>query len=164
MGWDELNRHLKSGSGKKKTIYLVVGAPGSGKTWVTNQLKEKFHLIHHDGYIYLKEPGAYVREVLKQAKNYNGKVPLLIEAPFSVRQTVEPIEQAGFKVVPVFITEDAKTHSDRYRARENKEIPKGHLTRTETYKARAEEGGHFHGTSAEVLDHLNNLPPASIEE
>lgn len=136
-------------------MYLIVGAPGSGKTWICSQLEDKFHLIHHDGYIYLKEPGSYVREILKQAPK--AEKPILIEAPFSISQTVEPLEKAGHKITPVFIVETDKVHRDRYVAREKKPIPQGHLTRTRTYLQRARDGKHFYGTSAEVLKHLLSI-------
>lgn len=135
-----------------KKLILVVGAPGSGKTWVCSQLEDEFHLIHHDGYIYLKEPGSYVKAILKEAPN--AKKPVLIEAPFSISQTVEPLEKEGYTVEPVFIVEDEHTHKSRYAARERKPIPRGHLTRTQTYLQRAIDGKHFHGTSEEVLKHL----------
>lgn len=139
-----------------KTLYMIVGAPGSGKTWVTNQLKDKFHLIHHDGYIYLKAPkGAYVQAILNEAPN--ATKPVLIEAPFSMRETIDPLEARGYKIVPVFIIESPEVHSGRYLKRENKAIPQGHLTRTQTYLQRAKDGGHFYGTSEAVLKHLQSI-------
>ncbi len=134
---------------------MVVGAPGSGKTWVCDQLKNKFNLIHHDGYIHLKEPGSYVKAILKEAPE--SSKPVLIEAPFSVSQTQEPLENAGYTVVPVFIIEDESTHRKRYAQREKKNIPQGHLTRTQTYLQRAKEGKHFYGTSEQVLRHLQQV-------
>jgi len=138
-----------------KTLHLIVGAPGSGKTWVTKQLEDKFHLIHHDGYIYLKTPGAYVDAILREAPK--ATKPVLIEAPFSVSQTVEPLEKAGYTIKPVFIVEDSNVHSKRYQDREKKPIPQGHLTRTQTYLARAIQGKHFYGTSEQVLKHLKEI-------
>lgn len=147
-----------------KTLWLVVGAPGSGKTYVCEKLKHKFHLIHHDGFIYLKEPGAYVKEILKEAPK--ALKPVLIEAPFSVSQTREPLEAAGYRVVPVYIVEDEETHSQRYLEREKaagrwseeklKHL-KGHLTRTKTYLERAKTERCFHGTSDEVYAYLRDL-------
>lgn len=150
----------------KKYLYLIVGAPGSGKTWLASQLKYKFNLIHHDGFIYLKHPDklAYVKAILKEAPTSDK--PVLIEAPFSVSAIREPLEKAGYTVVPFYIIEDEKTHSQRYIEREKREgrwSPEkhkhlaGHLTRTQTYLARAKEHGDFYGTSAEVLQYLKDL-------
>ena len=33
----------------KPTIYLLVGAPGAGKSWVANQLLDKYTYVSYDG-------------------------------------------------------------------------------------------------------------------
>jgi hypothetical protein len=137
-----------------KTAYMVIGCPGSGKTWVCDQLKDKFHLVHHDLFIGMAGD-TYVKEILKQSKT--STKPLLIEAPFSVNKIKDPLEEAGLKIVPVFIQEPHHVIADRYLKREKREIPKGHLTRQNTYKARAEEWKAFHGTASQVLDHLKGI-------
>lgn len=139
----------------KQRMYLVVGCPGSGKSWVCEQLKSKFHYIHHDGFIYLKEPGAYLRAIFDQAPNATR--PILLEAPFSISQTMEPLVNAGYSVTPVFIIEEPGIVAERYANREGKPIPQGHLTRMNTYRQRAMEGGHFMGTSAQVFEHLKSI-------
>lgn len=149
-----------------KKIYLLVGAPASGKTWVCDQLDDLFHIIHHDGFALLKHPDKqlYVKQIMKEAPE--AEKPVLIEAPFSVSQTVEPLEKAGYKVEPVYIIEDERTHSRRYLDREKsagrwseekwKHLA-GHVTRTKTYLKRAQEGKSFHGTSAQVLEHMKKI-------
>lgn len=134
-----------------KKIYMVVGCPGSGKSWVCDQLKEMFDYVHHDLYIGMAGD-TYVNEIIKKAGL--AKKPLLIEAPFSVSKIKEPLESLGFKITPVFIQEDHQVISNRYKARENKDIPKGHLTRQNTYLSRADEWKAFKGTSNQVLEHL----------
>lgn len=134
-----------------KKAFMVVACPGAGKTWVCEQLKELFDYVHHDLFIGM-EGDRYVREII--ARSQNATKPLLIEAPFSISQIKDPLERAGFQITPVFIQEDPKVISDRYMAREKKEIPKGHLTRQETYRQRANEWGAFRGTSTQVLEHL----------
>lgn len=139
----------------KQEIYLLVGVPGSGKTWITNQVGHKFHFIHHDGFIYLKQPGAYLRAILEQAPT--AQKPILIEAPFSIRETMEPLQAAGYNVKPVFILEEPEVVTLRYLKREGKMIPKGHLTRMKTYADRARGSGGFAGTSEQVLRHLEGI-------
>ena len=140
---------------------MVIGCPGSGKSWVCDQLKENFDYVHHDLFIGMAGD-AYVNEILKRAES--AKRPLLIEAPFSISQIKDPLERAGFEITPVFIQEDHAVISDRYRTREKKEIPKGHLTRQNTYLQRADEWRSFKGSSAQVLEHLKSEsskpPPA----
>lgn len=140
----------------KQKIYLVVGVPGSGKSWVCEQLQDKFEYIHHDGYIYLKEPGAYVRVILEKAPT--ATKPILIEAPFSIRETMEPLVNEGYSVTPVFIIEHPNVVAERYANREGKPIPQGHLTRMNTYRQRALEHGAFMGSSSQVFEYLKSLP------
>lgn len=79
---------------------------------------------------------------------------MLTEAPFSVTKIKDPLEQAGFTVIPVFIIEEPNIVAERYFKREGKEISKGNLTRLETFKTRAKEWDCFSGTSEEVYNHL----------
>ena len=131
----------------KKKIFMVVGCPGSGKSWVGEQLKEKFQYIRHDD-----NPKGYVPEIVRQAKT--ATKPLLIETPFSVSQIKEPLEKQGFEVVPLYIQERPEVIRDRYQKREGKPIPEGHLTRQQTYGKRAAEQGAFAGSSTEILQRL----------
>lgn len=142
---------------EKKKVYLVVGCPGSGKSYVCEKVKDKFNFIHHDLFIGMAG-GTYVKEILKKANDSDK--PLLCEAPFSISQIKTPLEEAGLDVVPVFIQELPLTIKTRYWQRENKEIPNGHLTRQNTYAQRAKEWNAFQGTSDEVLEHLRKVADA----
>lgn len=134
-------------------VYLIVGCPGSGKSWVCDQLTDLFEYVHHDGYIrHINQPEVYVEAILEAGAKASR--PLLAEAPFSISQIKEPLESEGFEVVPLFILEDEEVLRERYLEREGRDIPKGHLTRQKTYAERAEEYGAFSGTSQEVLDYL----------
>lgn len=135
-------------------VYLVVGCPGSGKSWVCEQLTELFEYVHHD--LYIKMTGSAYVDAILEAADHSTR-PILAEAPFSISKTMEPLEEAGCTVVPVFIVEDPEVISDRYLAREGKNIPPGHLTRQRTYAERAAEYNAFTGTSDEVLVHLKSL-------
>ena len=136
-------------------VYLVVGCPGSGKSWVCEQLKDRFHYVHHDLFIGMAG-AAYVWELFQAA--YTADRPVLGEAPFSVSEIVEPLKAFGVKVRPVFISEAPQVIARRYLKREKKSIPKGHLTRQETYAKRAKAMRAFSGTSSEVLDYLKAVP------
>lgn len=133
---------------------MIIGCPGSGKTWVTEQCKDQFEFVHHDLFIGMAG-SKYVDAILDAAKT--AKKPLLIEAPFSISQIKDPLEAAGLEVVPVFIQELPLTIRTRYWQREKKDIPQGHLSRQDTYLKRAKEWGSFHGTSEEVLAHLKKV-------
>lgn len=130
-----------------KVVYLIVGAPGSGKSWVCEQLTDKFEYMPHDEY-----KKGYLDAIKLRLET--ATKPLLTETPFSVSGIVDPLTALGVKVVPVFIIETPELTSKRYTTREGKPIPAGHLTRIETYKQRATELNAFQGTSEQVLNHL----------
>jgi hypothetical protein len=134
-------------------IYVIVGVPASGKSWVADQLKDIFEYVHHDGYIYLKNPAAYLTAV----RNASVKAtrPLLIECPFSM-QILEDLVTFGYDVTPVFIIEKESALRDRYvqRQRHEEHIIKGHLTRQDTFLKRAVERKAFWGNSLSVLAYL----------
>lgn len=137
-----------------KQIYLVVGVPCAGKSWVCEQLGALYSYVRHDDY---KDTNKYIAAIVGAAAA--SSKPLLIETPFSMSQLVEPLESHDYKVTPVFIIEDSDTLRQRYKARERKDIPAGHLTRQETYTRRGEELRAFRGPSEAVLHHLQHLRP-----
>ena len=138
-----------------KPIYMIVAVPGSGKTWVTNQLKDKFHLVHHDGFLgHINQPEAYVAGILEACEEADK--PILCEAPFSIKSIEEPLVNEGHTVEKVFIIEEPEVIRLRYFRREKRMIPKGHLTRMNTYAQRAKASGSFAGTSDEVLNYLKS--------
>lgn len=138
--------------GVKKKIFMVVGCPGSGKSWVCEKLSKQFQYVRHDDHL-----KGYVPEIARQAKTATR--PLLIETPFSVSQIKEPLEKQGFEVVPLYIQERPEVIRERYQNREGKSIPDGHLTRQETYGKRAKEQGAFSGSSTEILQRLREMHP-----
>jgi len=138
---------------QKPKIYLIVGVPGSGKSWICERLGNDFKYVHHDGFIgHIKHPEKYVQAILEATKSANK--PIIAEAPFSISKIMGPLVKAGKDVEPVFIIVDKKILSKRYQIREGHDIPQGHLTRMDTYAQRAKERGAFSGTSDEVLKYL----------
>lgn len=138
-------------------VYLVIGVPASGKSWVCEQLTAQFEYVPHDAHIGAKTNNDYIAAIVRAHKV--ATKPLLIETPFSVSQIKEPLEAHGYIVKSVFIIEDDKTLEERYKVRERKPIPLGHLTRQRTYKDRALTTQAFYGTSDAVLAYLKNAAP-----
>lgn len=140
-------------------VYMVVGCPGSGKSWVCGQLREHFDYMPHDDYMMGSKSRQLYTEAILAMHRSGTRKPLLIETPFSMSQLIDPLEKAGVCVTPVFIIEKHDVIRERYRKRGSGEIPAGHLSRQLTYEQRAHEQQAFRGTSAQVLAYLKNLAP-----
>lgn len=132
----------------KKQAYLLVGVPGSGKSWIASQLKNSFTYVANDDHL----SGDYVSAILSTPSE--GK-PLLIEAPFSVSQVAEPLTLAGLDVVPVYLVESESVLLSRWADRGTQQNTiKVHLARQATYTSRALQNKSFIGNSSQVLEHL----------
>lgn len=134
-------------------VFLLVGVPGSGKTWVVDRIKDKFHIVQNDDYI--NEGSDSYIEAIKDAAR-ESKQPVIAEAPFSMMRVLEPLQEEGIDTECVFIIEDPEVLAERYFKRSKNEIPKGHLTRMNTFAQRAKAMGAFSGNSTQVMEHLRN--------
>ena len=134
-------------------VYLIIGSPGSGKTWVCEQAPKTLTYVPHDDYT---SESKFVKDLIKGAQTKD----TVGEIPFGLSVIEASLEAAGVKVIPLFILEKESVISSRYFLREKKIIPPGHLTRQKTYATRAKEKGAFTGTSEEVLKQLTKLVEA----
>ncbi len=139
-----------------KQVYMVIGVPCSGKSWVCDQLKDRFDYVRRDDHM----DGGYLNAIVLRSAT---EKPLLIETPFSMREIMEPLQKRGFNVTPVFILETREVLRDRYRMREGTPIPQGHLTRQDTYRQRASDMQPYRGTSLEVLRYLQSVAPEAFK-
>lgn len=138
----------------KQKIYAVIGVPGSGKTWCIDRLGDKFEVVRNDDFInrgHMEYPWA-----IRDAAEATTK-PVLIECPFSVSEVVGPLEAIGYEVKQIYIVPEPEVVAAQYQRREGREIPKGHLTRLETYRQRSSIVGTFAGDSAQVLEYLKSV-------
>lgn len=135
-------------------IFIVVGSPGSGKTHVLSQLHGLFQIVPHDDDMHHGVEG-YVHRIDTRARNSH--LPLAIESPFGVSQIRHPLQRLGHTTIPIFIVEPEHVLRERYRKREGREIPAGHLTRQRTYQQYGKELGAFVGTSDQVADRMKEL-------
>lgn len=127
-----------------KPVYLLIGVPCSGKTYVAKQLTDKYEWVPHD---------AYHVEDYANALNYAvyafGK-PVLAEAPFRASVLVEQLQRKGIKVVECYITAPIATLEQRYEERKGLPYPKQFYTNLARYNERYAEI-EIKGTSDEVL-------------
>lgn len=139
----------------KKRVIILAGVPASGKSWVINQLKHShamyYDIVQNDDWI----GRDYAGEVARVAGASLNAKPVLCEAPFSVSDLKNALEDRGFTTFPKFIIETPEILIGRWTKRATPErIWKGHLTRQKTFLQRAKDWGVFNGTSAEMLKHL----------
>jgi len=155
-----------------KPVYLVIGVPGSGKSWVCRQLTDTFHYVPHDkawthptqkpvpaaeaDAEWPKGAKSNHLEVLLRAAKTATK-PVITEVPFGERRLRDQLSAAGVKVHPVFVVTDPDTVARRFLHREGKRPQPGTMKRAADMQARAKDWHAFAGTSQEVLDHLNGL-------
>lgn len=162
----------------RPTVYLVIGVPGAGKTWLCRQLGELYNYVPHDqcwthpsarpgpDYPDWGPPGSkstHAEEITQAARS--SMKPVVTEVPFGESRLRDELVNRGIKVVPVFVIEDVDTHKKRYAAREGIPLPKSAASRAASIRARAKEWRAFAGSSEEVLDHLRELrAPKSMSE
>lgn len=132
-------------------VYILVGSPGVGKTWVSNQLKDQYEVIEHDDFMYTRN-NEYVKALIQSSQSNNKSI--IANTPFGLSDLIEALEHNKIEVIPIFIIEHPTILEQRYRKRENKAIPKGHITRQQTYYNRSLELNAFKGTALEALNYL----------
>ncbi len=137
-------------------IYLVVGCPGSGKSWVCERVGDFFEHVDHDKVVHNSPPGTYATKLIEAAQRAASNRPILGEVPFSMSEIVDPIKASISASGPicVFIREPQSVIQQRYHLRTGHKMPQGHLTRQTTFLKRALEMNAFIGTSAQVQAHL----------
>lgn len=137
-----------------KTIFILAGSPGSGKSWVAGQVEDKFTYVPHDTFG-LKSYDEYVSAITKKAES--SEKPILCDTPFSLSQLMDPLQKQGYDVRPVFIIEPIEVTRKRYEERDKKPIPQGHLTRIGTFLERAKRLQAPYGSSDHILHYLRNV-------
>lgn len=152
-------------------VILIIGVPGSGKSWCARQLKDKYTYVPHDRCWTHPEKfppkdgdgdcdwpsgakSTHVMELVRVAAKSDK--PIITECPFAERELREQLEAHGIKVEPIFIIEPPRIVMDRYQKRSQKRIPKSFLTRATSIVDRADEWQAERGTSQEVLEILRS--------
>lgn len=152
-----------------QTVHMVCGVPGSGKTWVCEQLTEKFTYLKHDDYMNAAKLRLVEQSPLGRAtvleKDFVAAIiqaatkdkPVLIDCPFAERELRKRIESIGLKVVPWFIVESTALVQERYKRRTGRDLPQNSVTRSATIVNRANEWKALHGKAEIVLKALQSV-------
>jgi hypothetical protein len=130
-------------------VFLVCGVPGSGKSWVLKHFVNTMYYDHH-----FNTPRAeYAAKLAKRAKE-NPTLSVIADCPLGISEIVGHIRALGVEVEPVFIIAPPEVVAKQYFQREGRCIPKQHLGRIATIRARAVEYQSFSGDSDSVLKYL----------
>lgn len=135
-------------------VFIVCGVPGSGKSWVCEQLATQFSYVAHDGWNQRDKISSgkylegYARTLFDHAMKTNK--PVLGDCPFAERTLRCHLESLGLKPNFVFLHVDPSDLLNRYVER-MKPLPKSHLTRLKSIGTRAKEWKSFFGTSDDAL-------------
>jgi len=135
-----------------QSLYIICGVPGSGKTWVCTQLQNRFAYIKHDDYV--NNRIGFIQALVHALET--SEIPVVTECPFKISEVTEGLTTLNIKPILYLINESEDTISNRYRTRENKIIPKQHLTNAKRY-AEDKNRWAFIGTSEEVLNKLSEV-------
>ena len=130
-----------------KVVTLVIGVPGSGKSWICEQLTDHYRYIRNDDHRF------DLAETIAIAARDEPR-PLLADVPFGERRLKERLTNWGLEVRPVFVLEKEAVVRERYAKREGLEALDAILHRIDGLSKRCREWGAFGGTSAEVLEYL----------
>jgi len=141
--YEEFKSEIETYRKTKQDLFLIAGCPGSGKSWVCDQLTSKFHYISYDGV----NKNYHVYELLK-----NNSKQLLHDPTIKVSTFIKTYGHL-FNIRLIVIVEDENIINQRMIARGGKI--------TDTIKRRIKrmlslsEDCEFSGTSLEVLEYLN---------
>lgn len=112
-----------------KVVHLLCGVPGSGKTRIATQFRDKFAYVPHDEYPVPEYKNAIISAAKKSTK------PVLAECPFRMSILKDELKQAGLTVFWYFIREPEEMIAMWYAQREGEVIPRRHLSNYRRYLA-----------------------------
>ena len=142
--YEEFKKETQEKLKIKQDLYIVAGCPASGKSWVCNQLKDKFNYISYDN----TSKTQCIQELI-----INNDKPLLFDPTIKVSTFIKRIKNR-FNVHLIVIIEDEDTINQRMinRGGQITDTIKRRIKRMSNLSKQAE----FSGTSDQVLKYLLN--------
>jgi|GEM_PF-6537186 len=142
---DQMENFLANRSvGTKKIVYVIAGASGAGKSWICNQVINKFKYVSYD-----KTPKDQTRSIL-----WNETSTVIYDPTTHVSSFIKRNKDI-FDIKLIVIVEDELTISTRLMARGG-QITNSVRQRIKRMKNLA-KGAVFSGTSSEVLAFLRTV-------
>lgn len=143
--YEEFKVELEGYKQIKQDLFLIAGCPASGKSWVCEQLSDKFNYVSYDKV----NKNYHVYELLK-----NNNKPLLYDPTIKVSTFTKRYSHL-FNIKLLVIVEDKRIIENRMRVRSG-EITKT-LDRRIKRMSDLSNNCEFSGTSDEVLNYLNSI-------
>jgi hypothetical protein len=131
----------------KPKLFIVFGCSGSGKTWLTNQLTEKFHVVHYD-----LTPKSKLLEVLHSQPTDK---PILLDLPIKISTFIKH-HSSEFDIRCVAVMGDFLQVKTQILQRGGK-ITCTLYRRWKQIQKRADKYAEFTGDSQQVLDYLRQI-------
>lgn len=131
----------------KPIVYMVCGVSGAGKSWVCDQLTDKFYYVSYDNNRKNKHIDLLLNNTTDKPALYD---PMIKISTFIKRNSFQ------FDIRPVFIIEKEEVVRERLEGRGGEFTPYI-ITRMNAMNKRNAKYGIFSGTSQEVLDYLKNV-------
>lgn len=140
--YEEFKKEIDNYKQTKQDLYIVAGCPASGKSWVCEQLMDKFSYVSYDNV----NKNYHVYELLK-----NNSKPLLYDPTIKVSTFTKRYGHL-FNIRLIVIVEDKTTIDQRMTARGGKvtNTIERRIKRMNNLSKKCE----FSGTSSEVLEYL----------
>ncbi|MEM4726500.1 MAG: hypothetical protein QXG63_06125 [Nitrososphaerales archaeon] len=131
-----------------QTVYLLIGAPGAGKSWVANQLKHKFKYVSYD-----ENPKKDHLTLLREPTDR----PIIYDPTFKISTFIRR-HSHEFDIKLVAIRESEDVLKERILSRGGEWTPTIAKRNLDVQKRFAKYGASgFIGTSQEVLNYLDSL-------
>lgn len=143
--YEEFKKEVEVYKATKQDLLLVAGCPASGKSWVCNQLKDKFNYVSYDEV----NRNLHVYELLK-----NNSKQLLFDPTIKISTFTKDIGHL-FNIRLIVIKEDESIINNRMISRggEVTETIKKRIKRMNDLSKKCE----FSGTSLEVFNYLKGI-------
>ena len=131
---------------QKQRLMILIGCSGSGKTWVAEQLKDKFHVVHYD-----QTKKSSLIDVIKSKPLDK---PVLLDLPIKISTFIRR-HHDDFDIRVVAILGDFLKVKTQILSRKGK-ITKTLYRRWKVIQKRAFTYAEFTGDSDQVLKYLKN--------
>lgn len=90
---DQINNQINNTKVVAAPIYLLIGCPGAGKSFVVERVKDRFEVVPRDDHLDLDDR-QYARLAGRTARTATR--PVLIETGYSISAVREPLLALGF--------------------------------------------------------------------